>query len=113
MKKYILELTSKQQKELGFRYDSNLDEYVYEFPVYLYKRRPVVVCKLGIKEDNDEVWYQVCNTESHTYAAYYVKNYGENNIVPIIDKNIERQLKKLGAKRLKTGIGGRIHGENK
>jgi hypothetical protein len=30
-----------------------------------------------------------------------VRSYGENKIVHIIDKNIEKQLRKLGAKRIK------------
>jgi hypothetical protein len=101
LKRYTLDLSYKQQKEIGFRYDPKLNEYVYEFPVYLYKGRPNLVCKLGIKEDNNEIWYQICNTEGRTYHPFYVRNYGENKIVSVIDKNIEKQLRKLGAKRIK------------
>lgn len=98
MKKYTLNLSHKQQKELGFRYDPKLDEYVYEFPVYLHKGRPNIICKLGINEENNEVWYQVCDTEGCTYSAYYVRDYGKNKVVSIIDKNIEKHLRKLGTK---------------
>ena len=101
MKRYTLDLSYKQQKELGFKYDSKLNEYVYEFPVYLCKGRPNIICKLGINEDNNEVWYQVCNTEGRTYFPFYVRTYGENKVVFIIDKNIEKQLRRLGAKRIK------------
>lgn len=100
MKRYTLDLSYKQQKELGFRYDPKLDEYVYEFPVYLYKERPNIVCKLGINE-NSEVWYQVCDTEGRTYSAYYVRGYGKNKVVPVVDRNIKKQLNKLGAKEVK------------
>lgn len=100
MKRYTLDLSYKQQKEIGFRYDPKLNEYVYEFPVYLYKGKPNIMCKLGIKEDN-EIWYQVCNTEGRTYFPFYVRSYGENRVVSIIDKNIGKQLRRLGAKRIK------------
>lgn len=101
MKRYTLDVSYKQQKELGFRYDSKLNEYVYEFPVYLYKGRPNIVCKLGINEDNNEVWYQVCDTEGRTYSAYYNRKYGKSKVIPVIDRNIKKQLNKLGAKELK------------
>lgn len=101
MKKYTLDLSYKQQKEIGFRYYPKLNEYVYEFPVYLYKGQPNVICKLGINEDNNEVWYNVCDTTGRTYSAYFVRDYGENRVVSIIDKNIEKKLRKLGAKRIK------------
>ena len=101
MKRYTLDLSYKQQKEIGFKYDPKLDEYVYEFPVYLYKGKPNIVCKLGIKENNNEVWYNVCGIEGRTYSAYYVRGYGKNAVVTIIDRNIKRQLNKLGAKEIK------------
>ena len=100
MKRYTLDLSYKQQKELGFRYDPKLNEYVYEFPVYLYKGQPNIVCKLGINEENSEVWYQVCDTIGRTYSAYYVRDYGTNHVVSIIDNNISKQVRKLGAKRV-------------
>ena len=101
MKRYTLDLSYKQQKEIGFRYDPKLNEYVYEFPVYLYKGRPNIVCKLGINENSNEIWYQVCNINGQTYFPFYVRSYGENKVVRIIDKNIEKQLRQLGAKRIK------------
>ena len=104
MKSYTLDLSYKEQKELGFKYDSKLDEYVYEFPVYLHKGKPNIICKLGINEDN-KVWYQVCNTEGCTYSSYYMRDYGKNEIVAIIDKNIEKQLRRLGTKINKERYG--------
>lgn len=100
MKRYTLELSYKQQKNLGFRYDSKLEEYVYEFPVYPYKGRPSIVCKLGINEDTNEVWWNICDTIGHTYSAYYNRDYGKSKIIPIIDRNIEKELKKIGAKEV-------------
>ena len=101
MKRYTLDLTYKEQKELGFKYDPKLNDYVYEFPVYLYKGKPNIICKLGTDEDNNEVWYHICDIKGNIYAAYYVRDYGKNEVVSIIDKNIEKQLKRLGAKIIK------------
>lgn len=69
--------------------------------MYLYKGRPNIVCKLGINEDNNEVWYQVCDTEGRTYHAYYVRDYGQNKVVSVIDTNIQKELRRLGAKEIK------------
>ena len=77
------------------------------FQFIFIKGRPNIVCKLGINEDNNEVWYQVCDTEGRTYSAYYVRGYGKNSVVTIIDRNIKRQLNKLGAKEIKENKNGR------
>lgn len=81
---------------IGFRYDTKLDEYVYEFPVYLCNGKPSIVCKLGIKEDTNEVWLNVCDVTGRTYPSYYVREYGNSKIIPIIDRNIEKELKRIG-----------------
>lgn len=101
MKRYTLNLSYKQQKELGFRYDPKLNEYVYEFPVFLYKGKPNIVCKLGINNENNEIWYQVCDIKGYTYSTYYNRNYGTSKIISIIDRCIKKELQKLGAKEIK------------
>lgn len=104
MKRYTLDLSHKEQKEIGFRYDAKLDEYIYEFPVYLYKGKPSIVCKLGINDDTKEIFYNICDTMGRVYHSYYVRDYGKSKVVSIIDRNLKRQLNKLGAKEIKEKL---------
>lgn len=98
--KFCLDLSKTKLKELGFRYDSKLECYVHKFPVYNYKKQPVVFCKIGInEEDNNSIWYNVCEVNDTLYAGYYNNEYGHNAMIERIDRAILHKLKDLGAKR--------------
>lgn len=101
MKRYTLDLSHKEQKEIGFRYDAKLDEYIYEFPVFLYHGKPNLVCNLGVDDETNNVWYRICDTRGYTYHPYYVRDYGVSKVVSIIDSNLKKQLNKIGAKQIK------------
>ena len=66
-------------KEIVFKYEFILQEYVYELPVYKYRNRPIVICKLGIKLDTFEVQYNVYDTNDNSYTAYYDREYSKKN----------------------------------
>lgn len=98
MKKYILDLSHKEKKKLGFTYDRELNDYIYEYPVYLYKDKPTITCKVRINENN-EVCFSVHNSNGKIYSGYYAREYGKSDILPIIDRNIEKGLKKIGVRQ--------------
>ena len=94
---YRLYISKHEMKTIGFRYDYILKDYVYEFPVYKYGRKPVVTCKLGIDSDNFEVWFSVYDSKGTIYAPYYDREFHKNNlVVEIVEKNIRKEFKKLG-----------------
>ena len=96
-KSYILSVNSTQMKELGFRYDYIIKEYIYQFPVYKSKKNePLVFCKLGVDEETKKVYFNVCNADGTLYNPFYDRYYGKSNVVKVIDKNIEKEFKKLG-----------------
>lgn len=96
-----MDLSRTKLKELGFRYDSKLEYYVCKFPVYNYKKQPVIFCKIGVnEEDNNSIWYNVCEANDALYAGYYNNEYGHNTMIERIDKAILHKLKDLGAKRV-------------
>lgn len=101
MKRYKLDLSYKEQKEIGFRYDPKLDEYIYEFPVYSCNGKASIVCKLGINDDTKEIFYNICDTMGRVYHGYYVRNYGKSKVISAIDRNLKKQLNKIGAKEIK------------
>ena len=93
---YRLYISKHEMKSIGFKYDYILKDYVYEFPVYKYGRKPVVICKLGINPETYEIWFNVCSNGA-LYAAYYNRELHNNNlVVGIIEKNIQKEFKKLG-----------------
>ena len=104
MDKYILELSLEQKRKIGFHFDPILQEYVYKFPVYKYKNKPTIICKLGINEEINEVWFNVYKINGDLYTGYYNREYGKSKIYPVIDKNIIKELKKLGAKKVRGYI---------
>lgn len=94
---YRLYISKHEMKAIGFKYDCILKDYVYEFPVYKYGRKPVIICKLGIDQETYEIWFNVCSTNGVLYAAYYDREFHKNNlIVGIIENNIQKEFKKLG-----------------
>ena len=96
-KSYILSVNSTQMKELGFKYDFELQDYIYKFPVYKSKKNePLVFCKLGVDEVTKQVYFNVCNTDGILYAPFYDRQYGESKVVEVIDKNITKEFQKLG-----------------
>lgn len=99
-KSYILSVNSTQMKELGFKYDFVLEDYIYKFPVYLSKKKePLVFCKFGVDDEDEEmkrVYFHVCNTDGTLYTPYYDRQYGRSKVVEIIDRNIKKEFKKLG-----------------
>ncbi len=96
-KSYILSVNSTQMKELGFKYDFELQDYIYKFPVYLSKKKePLIFCKLGVDEETKHIYYNVCNIDGTLYAPFYDRYYGKSDIVKIIDKNIKKEFKKIG-----------------
>ena len=98
-KTYILSVNSTKMKELGFRYDFELQDYIYKFPVYLSKKQePLVFCKLGIDKETNKVFYNVCNIDGTLYTPFYDRYYGKSKVVEIIDKIILKEFKKLGLK---------------
>ena len=101
MSKYILNLSNKEMKDIGFKYDFYLQEYVYEFPVFKHNGKTVLVSKLWVNDENFEVTVNVYNENGRPYPSYYNRQYGKSKVVEIIDKNIEKELKKLGAQKRK------------
>lgn len=93
---YKLDITRNQMKSIGFRYDRELDDYIYKFPVYKHHKIPLLFCKLGIDEETKRVLFNICDTNNTLYAPYYNGEYGRNDIIPNIEKIILSELDKLG-----------------
>lgn len=98
---YKLDISKKEMKALGFRYDRELGDYIYKFSVYQYNKSPLLFCKIGIDEETKRVWFNIYDTSNVLYAPYYNNEYGNNDIIPDIEKVILSELDKLGVTKVK------------
>ncbi len=96
---YKLTLTKDQMRKIGFRYDFDVNDYVYKFPVYINKGIPLLFCKLGIFENSDDIWFNVYNEDESLCRSYYERNYGRNDVIKEIDKRILKELKMIGVRK--------------
>lgn len=89
--KPVKNITKDILKENNFR---NIDGYYsYRFPVYSYKKEPLLWAIFYIDLENSTCSINVIDNNNNTYAAYYNTTYGQNNkVVEIIHKKIETQL---------------------
>lgn len=98
--KYKLNVTSLKTNDLRLKYDNSTESYVYRFPVYSYKNQPLIFCILRINVEGN-ISFNVIDANGDFYSQYYNDQYGENHLCSIIDIAIEKELKRLGAKRIK------------
>ena len=97
---YKLDINKAQMKRIGFRYDHELDDYIYKFPVYKYNNIPLIFCKLGVDEETQRVWFNVYDQNNTLYHPYYYREYGHNRIVLQIEQAISKELTKIGVTKV-------------
>lgn len=89
--RYKLNISKNDMKKIGFRYDYELDDYVYRFPVYKYGKATVLFCKLSVDEDTGNVWFNVYDSNG-LYMAFYNREYGSNSMIPEIESAILKEF---------------------
>lgn len=96
-KKYkILSSSNQELEKRGFLYDKEQKNYIYKFPVLLYKKSPVLKCIITVEEENYNVKIDVCGTDNNYYAPFYGNKYGDyEKVIRIIDRRIFKEFKKL------------------
>lgn len=93
------EVTKEILRENNFKYIEGV--YSYKFPVYKYKKEPILWCSLYIDIDNNSCNLSVTNLNNNIYVPYFNREYGgKNMVVESIDKKINTQLRVL----IKAGI---------
>lgn len=98
MNKYKLNLTDYEKKKIGFKYVGDLGIEAYSFPVFKHKHKPILYAQIWL-DDNNRVYSRVVDLNKKDYPSYTDRTFGNNEVVEIIDNNIEKELKRLGAKK--------------
>lgn len=86
----------------GFRYnrilsDSSEDIYTYRFPLVLYNKTSTIECEISVSIITGIVNINVINSSTkELYASYYNREYGNFEIIRLIDTKISKKIKELG-----------------
>lgn len=102
IKEYVITDLQKL-KDNGFRYDFQEKCYTYDFPVYKYKRKSLIFCKVFAYEDDKTIRLEIVENNNNLYASYYNRKYGKNDLLGDIDIAIKREFNKLGIEQRKAG----------
>lgn len=86
---------------MGFRYSKKYEGHVHTFVVYKYKEMvPMIYCRLTVDEETQRAYLNVCDDNDRLYAPYYNDEYGKNVIVQDIEKEINKELNRLGIEKV-------------
>ena len=95
--RFRLDMGKEQMKKTGFRYDREMDCYIYRFPAYKHNGVPLVFCRLLVDRGTQTVRFGVYESNGMLYYPYYEREYGRNEIVSRIEEAILSELHRLGA----------------
>lgn len=75
----------------------NNNIYFLRFPVYKYKKRTLIEGEINVEINTGDVIINVfdCNTKG-LYAPFYNNDYGNNEIIPHINRCIDKKMNELG-----------------
>jgi hypothetical protein len=104
--RYKLKTTKDDLYSKGFRYNKLMsdetDIYSLRFPVHRYKKYVTLEGELLVELQSGEISINVFNYGTNErYSPFYYQEYGRYEILNPINKTIEDQLKKIGAKEVK------------
>lgn len=85
------DITKRILEENNFKYVDGY--YAYRFPVYKYKKEPILWCNIYVELEQKTCNVNVMDQNNNTYAPFFNRVYGgENKVVESIDRKINSQL---------------------
>ena len=97
---YKIEDNSKENfKLLDFHHIGD-GIYRHIFAGYRWQGYTTITCQFLGYDDSNRIIISVYQEDGNLYAPYY-KESNDNEVLKIVNKNIERELKKCGIKRYK------------
>lgn len=100
---YKMKDYSKQHlQSKGFRYnrtlsDSSEEIYTYRFSLISYNKTTTIECEISVSITTGMVNINVINSSTRElYASYYNREYGNFEIVKLMDTKISKKIKELG-----------------
>ena len=104
-KYYIPYPTPYHLRQLGFHYSIDNENYSLTFPILRYKGRPTLLCKLVYNIVDNNLLYDIINTNNELLALYYDREYGDaREFIEKIDSIVDRRMKAMGFKKKKKHV---------
>lgn len=98
--------SKKFLQDSGFRFNRNLSDsteeiYTYRFPLISYNKVTTIECEISVSITTGMVNINVINSNTRElYASYYNREYGNYEIIKLMDIKIKNKLKELGIKNI-------------
>lgn len=90
---------------LGFHYSVNSENYILTFPILRYKGRPTLLCKLVYNILDNELRYDIINSNNELLVLYYDREFGNaRKYIKKIDSIVNRRIKAMGFKKKKKQV---------
>lgn len=92
-KEYLESNGFKLNQSFSNKYDSY---YTKRFVVYRCNEYISLIAEIRVDVETGVTWIDVfdCNSHRSYYASYYIRDYGQNRVVDIVDKNLAKEIKK-------------------
>lgn len=94
--------SKKFLQDNGFRFNRNLSDsteeiFTYRFPVISYKTTTTIECEISVSSLTGITTIDVLNANAkELYASYYNREFGNYEIIKIIDMKIKKKMNELG-----------------
>ena len=104
-KYYFPNPTPYHLRQLGFHYSIDSENYILTFPILRYKGRPTLLCKLVYNIPDNELHYDIINSNNELLALYYDREFGNaRDYIKKIDSIVDRKMKAMGFKKQKKHV---------
>ena len=92
-------------RHLGFHYSVDSENYILTFPIIRYKGRPTLLCKLVYNILDNELHYDIINSNNELLALYYDREFGNaEDYIKKIDSIVNKRIKEMGFKKKKKQV---------
>lgn len=98
--------SKKYLQDHGFKHSPFLSDYAdeiytYRFPLISYNKTTTISCEIAVSTITGVVNVNVLNGNTkELYSSYYDREYGNYEIIKLIDIKINNKLKELGIEQL-------------
>lgn len=98
----LLDTSLSYIHNLGFRYSSYYECYIYTFPVAFYNRTPTILCRLRLYKLDNIIEFDIIRMNNEPLAFYYDREFGNaKDYIKKIDSVVNRRIKSMGLKKKK------------
>lgn len=88
---------------LGFRYSSYYECYIYTFPVNFYNNLPTIFCRLRLYKLDNIIEFDIIKADNKPLAIYYDKEFGNaKNYIKYINNKVYKKMRAMGIKKKGT-----------